>query len=144
MVLGFSSLTDVNHHTYFVEEFGDGPHGFAMLMGGIRELQIKCKVGINDLYLRICAGHWYVDDLREVIRVGLIEAGLDPIEALRMIERYVDGRPLYSSLALAVKILSKSLLPDDEDEILKKKAEALESDPGSQDTTSNLSTETVQ
>jgi hypothetical protein len=133
------------HHAHFTERFGDDTHAFCIALGEIRELQVKCKVGINDLYLRILRGHWYADDLREVVRVALIGGGMAPVEALALVERYVDHRPLLEYYGLALKCLTVVLIGNDEGDETQKKSgngEAMES--GSEDTISTKSTETVQ
>lgn len=133
------------HHSYFTREFGDDTYAFALLLGGIRELETKRKTGINDLYLRIVSGHWYADDLRDVIRIGLIDGGgVKPVDALRLIERYVDGRPILESWDLAVTILQKAIVRDEEAPTQKKSESETEKINGSQDTIGTKSTATVQ
>src|SRR5262245_52688287 len=124
--MGSNAMTDIEqHHTRQVVEFGDETHVFAITMGGIRELQNKCKCGINDLYVRLTEGHWYADDLREIIRVGLVDGGMKPVDALRLVERYVDNRPLIESYGLAARILLSALITpqDAADDASQKKSE---------------------
>lgn len=94
------------------QDFGDGTYVFRLTLGGIRELQDKAKCGAPEILLRLMFKKWWIDDVREIIRLGLIGGGgVKPVDALKLIDRYVDQRPYYESLPLAQKILSEVLLP---------------------------------
>lgn len=95
--------------------WADGEHRFRLAIGQLRELQEKTGVGPQRLYERIFTGDWHVDDLRETIRLGLIGGGAKPTDAVKLVERYVDGRPLNESRVPAQVILVAALsgVPDD-------------------------------
>ena len=92
-------------------KWADGEHAFRLGIGQLRELQEKCDAGPLEIYRRMFAGTWRLDDVRETIRLGLLGGGMAPIDALRLVERYVDERPLIESMMVAKSILGVVLLP---------------------------------
>lgn len=98
-------------------DFADGAHHFRLGMGELEELQEKTGVGPFRLTERLMSGDWYVADVRETIRLGLIGGGLDPLKALGIVRNYVDGRPQWVRNALlAHVILSQALAGAPEEE----------------------------
>lgn len=101
-------------------EWADGEHVFRLGLGQLRELQervsaVRVRIGVEPvgpafLASEIGAGRWMVDDLRETIRLGLIGGGMKPAEALMLVQRYVDARPLQESVVPAYAILSAALV----------------------------------
>jgi hypothetical protein len=90
-------------------EWADGEYKFRLSIGQLRELQDKTGVGPYALLSRVIDGTWKVDDLREVIRLGLIGGGLEPLKALSLVKNYVEGRPLMESLTPVKVILAAAL-----------------------------------
>jgi len=104
--------------------FGDARHVFnVQKIGQALELQDKCGAGIGTIYSRLRAGGFYVNDIRETIRLGLIGGGLKPVEALLLVERYVDARPWKETQLLAIAILTAAMVgvPQEEDGATPKK-----------------------
>jgi hypothetical protein len=85
--------------------WGDGEHRFRLPIGQLRELQEKTQLGPLALLRRVLDGGWRLDDLRETIRLGLIGGGMAPVDALGLVARYVDGRPLTESVLPAYRVL---------------------------------------
>jgi hypothetical protein len=111
--------------------FADGEHHFALKLPQLVELEEKCgyldatgnkrKRGIVAIYADTrsglavneggeivavpAAGHASASDCREVIRLGLIGGGLDPVDARKLVERYVDTQPVVKAWVLAAAIL---------------------------------------
>jgi hypothetical protein len=90
-------------------EFGDGEHSFALPIGQLRELQDKTGRGPLALLRKIQSGEWFVDDLREVIRLGLIGGGSKAPDANKLVARYFDGGGHIEHYPLAVNILAAAL-----------------------------------
>ena len=90
--------------------FGDGEHLFRLPIGQIRELQEKTRAGPAHLLARLQSGEWFVDDIRETIRLGLIGGGAAPSEAYRLTVAYVDGRPLLEAVPVALGVLIACLV----------------------------------
>lgn len=97
-------------------DFGDGRHQFALKWGQLMELQEKRDAGAFFLHAGLHNGTWKVQDLSEVIRLGLIGGGMPPSEALTLVRRYVEERPPMESLLTAQAVLGTALAgaPDEQ------------------------------
>jgi hypothetical protein len=95
--------------------WGDGEHRFRLAIGQLRELQEKTNTGPAEVLRRVSSGLWRVDDVRETVRLGLIGGGMAPGEAYKLVQRYVDERPLRESVQPAQAILLAALVgaPDE-------------------------------
>lgn len=111
--------------------WADGQYTFRLPIGQVRELEEKCGLGVYEIYLRMAARQWRFDHLRETIRLGLIGGGMSPVEALKLVQRYVDERPFIESVEPALRILGAGLVGPEEDQPLGKKAEAAEHESAS-------------
>lgn len=96
-------------------DYGDGEHTFRLAIGQLRELQDKTGVGPATLLDRITTRSWRVDDIRETIRLGLIGGGMDPLDALGVVRRYVDERPIAESVDPAFRVLMAALVGPEDD-----------------------------
>lgn len=94
--------------------WGEGETRFRLAIGEWRELQTKTGVGPARLFSRLNSGDWQVDDLVEVIRLGLIGGGAKPADARRLVDYYVVGRPLLESVPVALAIVGAGLIGGDE------------------------------
>ena len=110
--------------------FGDGEHKFCLAIGELRELQDKVGIGPAALLDRLAQKKWLADDARETIRLGLIGAGLDPLQALKLVKRYVDERPFGESIPIAVRILIAAIIGPAEDPAGKLPAEEATTETG--------------
>lgn len=86
-------------------EWGDGLYAFRLTMSGILELEQKCSAPIADIVSRVNEGRYWAGDIREAIRLGLVGGGTKPADAVKLVVRYVDERPLAESLPIARAIL---------------------------------------
>jgi hypothetical protein len=122
-------------------EFADGSYTFALPLPQIDELQRKCGAasgqpsGIGKIFGRLLAGciqlegdvkivpslgEFYVMDIVETLRQGLIGGGIGEVDggevkvtpaiANRLIENYVLTRPLVDSWSMAVSILGACVM----------------------------------
>jgi hypothetical protein len=85
--------------------WADGEYTFRLPIARLEELQEKCNAGPATIFQRICSGAWYVNDIRETIRLGLIGGGMPATKALSMVQRYVDDQPLGENVPVAQAIL---------------------------------------
>lgn len=113
--------------------FGDAEHDFKLTIGGLKEVQEKTGVGPLTLFNRLIDGSWQVSDAREVIRIALIGGGTKPIDALSLVNKYVDNRPLLEGIEPALRIMSHALSgsPTEQEDTPPKKEEALMETPKS-------------
>jgi hypothetical protein len=89
--------------------FGDNEYDFKLTIASLKELQDKTGAGPLALFNRLIDGTWRVEDAREIIRVGLIGGGMAPVDALVLVKRYVDDRPLLESIEPALRIMNVAL-----------------------------------
>ena len=89
-----------------VAYFGDGEKTFALTDSMIRELENKTGVGIGLLSTRCMSSYFYIGDLIEIIRLGLIGADMSPVEAQRLVDTYATNRPFTEIVPLALDILN--------------------------------------
>lgn len=104
--------------------WGDGDHVFNIAkIGQLLELEDKCAAGIMEIFDRIRNNKWKVNDLRETIRLALIGGGKTPVEAITLIKRYFDDRPLQENVIMAQIILMAAIVGVPGDEVGKENAE---------------------
>ena len=89
-------------HTAF---FGEGDHAFTLTDSMILELERVTDQGIGALYQRAVAMQFSASDLVEIIRLGLIGAGMAPQAAMQLTDTYARNRPLAETYPLALDIL---------------------------------------
>lgn len=86
------------------------------------ELEEKCDAGLQELLERMTARRWRVTDIRETVRIGLIGGGLEPTAALKLVRRYVEGRPWAESVPIARTVLLAAIVGVEGDNDLGKEA----------------------
>ena len=91
-------------------DWGDGTHSFRLAWGQLAELQEKCDAGPYVVLQRLHSGAWRVEDVSNIIRLGLIGGGMEPAPALKLTRFYVEARPPMESLIPAQVILSSALM----------------------------------
>lgn len=92
------------------QPFGDDEYVFRLAWGQISELQEKTGCGPFFLLSRFESGEWKIEDISEIIRLGLIGGGMVPIDALKLVRRYVMERPPLENLPLAQAVLIAGLM----------------------------------
>lgn len=95
-----------------------GEHEFCIAaVGNIMALEGACKSGMGSVYGRLIDGTWWLNDIRETIRLGLIGGGMTPAEAMDIVKANVDANPkgFAPSVLVAIAILEAALVgvPDD-------------------------------
>lgn len=93
-------------------------------IGDILALEEKCNAGIATIIKRLRSEDYYVNDIRETIRLALIGGGMSPDKALTAVKLHVDGHPdgLSASVLLAQVILMAVMVGVPGDELGKPKA----------------------
>jgi hypothetical protein len=129
--------------------WGDGENTFRIGIGEFRELQERLTarraafglpaIGPQTFANSIRARDAWPDDVRDVLRIGLVGAGMKPGEAHLKLAAYFDRRPPAESYLAAYQVFAGAFVgvPDDE---LKKKTTPDPTNPS----TSAGSMETVQ
>jgi hypothetical protein len=94
----------------FTAEFADGTYDFCMNYGAIRMLQESRDMGPLFIFGLLESGAWRVEDIREIIRCGLIGGGMAPARAVKLVQMYVEERPPMENMALAKRVLGAGLI----------------------------------
>lgn len=130
-------------HGLITTEWADGIYSFRLRYGEIRELQSKCgDVGPLRIFNSLLNSEWKVEHIREILRLGLIGGGLEPVAALGLCKTYVEERSPLENVALALEILGAWLrIPSGE---VAPMGEARAAKTDSLESTSPPSTETRQ
>lgn len=93
-----------------------GEHPFLLNIELLRALQSKCDAGPAWVLARLSTQQWMVDDIVEPIRLGLEGGGATKADARKLVQKFVEDRPLTESLKTAQMVLMSSLYStEDED-----------------------------
>jgi hypothetical protein len=90
--------------------WADGDYVFRLGWGELAELQEKTDAGPYVVLQRLLSGQWRIEDISNVIRLGLIGGGLEPPKALRLVRTYVEARPPLENHPVAYAVLSAGLM----------------------------------
>ena len=99
-----------NRDARITEDFADGTYEFCMNYGAIRMLQEARDMGPLFIWGLIEANAWRFEDIREIIRCGLIGGGMSPIAANKLVKVYVEERPAMENVGLAKRVLGAGLI----------------------------------
>jgi hypothetical protein len=89
-------------------DWAGGNYDFRLAIGELDEYDDLTGCGPGFALGLLQAGvyaNWKPKMVREAIRLGLIGGGLDPHQALRLVKRHVDARPISENLLTAQAIL---------------------------------------
>lgn len=109
-------------------DWADGSFRFRLGWGELAELQEKTNAGPYVVLHRLHVHEWRIEDISNVIRLGLIGGGMPPPDALRKTRTYVEARPPLENHPYAVAILSAGLLGAPEEPVGEPAAPALEAE----------------
>lgn len=98
-------------------DWADGTHSFRLAWAQLAELQEKTDAGPYMVLQRLAAGAWRVEDLSNIIRLGLIGGGMTPADALKKVRAYVEERPPAESVIFAQGILMAGLYGAPEEDL---------------------------
>lgn len=94
-----------------------GEHEFALPIGALRAVQQHCDAGPQEVLDRLVTGKWRVDDLYEVIRQGLIGAGMPTKDAAQIVAKAWDQNPVGALRITAQSILIAALVGVEDDPV---------------------------
>lgn len=94
----------MSRHAAIEQDFGDGTYTFRLGLSQIEELERKREISIFEIVERLRARTSRLTDISEVLRLGLVGGGMVPVEALALVRRYVDERPLDESRDIAYAV----------------------------------------
>lgn len=97
------------------EFVGDDEYELHLKIGELRLLQSSLNSGPSAILLRLQTGEWFVDDIVEPIRLGLIGGGMDHKSAKRIVTEYVTDGYLIQYQPVALKALLAALIGNEDD-----------------------------
>lgn len=101
-----------------------GEHPFLLTIELLRALQDKCNAGPAHVLERLSNRQWRVDDVIQPIRLGLEGGGMDKAEALALVRKHVEDRPLSESVLTALAIVKVSIFGVEDDPVGEPEGEA--------------------
>lgn len=101
-------------------DFADDTYEFRLAWGELEKLQEARDAGPYVILDRLLTGRWFVQDITDVIRLGLIGGGMEPVKALKLVRSYVEERVPLENLVLAQRVLGAGLIGTSEEEVGKK------------------------
>lgn len=134
----------MGRHAEVTIAWADDEYTFRLGIKQLLQLQEKCDAGPQYIVSRLANGSWFVNDIRETIRQGLLggDEKRTTDEVRNLITQHVDERPLLESLPIARTILLATLLPIEDDPIPKAAAAEGSGQPSAGKSPSPPSTET--
>lgn len=137
-------------------EWADGEYDFKLGIGELRELQEKTRrvkntkgefeyVSPMKLFYRLSNDEWLLDDVREPIRIGLIGGGMPPIDASRLVKRYVDEVPEWTlNCSVAANVVAAAVIGVEIEPLGKQEGAKNKTEPTMESSSSLHSTQTQQ
>ncbi len=98
-------------------DWADNTYTFSLRWGELASLQEACDAGPYVVLQRLHSGEWRVEDISNIIRLGLIGGGMEPAPALKLTRAYVEARPPMENLIPAQVILSAALTGAPEEKV---------------------------
>ncbi|MBB5041930.1 gene transfer agent family protein [Shinella fusca] len=105
-------------------DWADGTYAFRLAWGQLVELQEKCDAGPYVVLNRLYGGQWKMEDIANVIRLGLIGGGTKPADALRLTRAYVETYPPLDNVLIAQAVLAAGLQGAPEEKVGEDEGEA--------------------
>ena len=95
--------------------WADGEYLFRLAWAQLLALQEACDAGPQHILDRLCGRQWRLQDVEQVLFLGLVGGGMDRAEARRLMRAHVHDQPLAENLLVAQAVLAAALLgPGDE------------------------------
>lgn len=93
---------------------------FKLAWRELMKIQEACDAGPYVVLDRLVTGRWRLQDISEVIKWGLIGAGVPQDQALKLVETEVEGRRPLENLVVAQAILGAGVVGAPEEDVGKK------------------------
>nr|WP_245247723.1 gene transfer agent family protein [Tianweitania sediminis] len=120
-------------------DFAGDIRAFRFAWGDLEKLQEARGAGPYVILDRLVSGRWYVEDIADVIKFGLIGGGTEPAKAVKLVRDEVMSKAPLQSLVIAQQVLGSGVVGAPEEELEKKsEAASQEESPLSQTEGSDL------
>lgn len=94
-----------------------GENEFSLNLGALRAIQRSCNAGPQEILQRLQLGTWRVDDVIDVLRLGLEGGGVAKDEARSMVESVLDRSGLLVLVPIAALVMASALVGEEHDEV---------------------------
>lgn len=127
-------------------DWADGTYPFRLAWGELAKLQEACGCGPYVVLNRLLDSSWRIEDISNVIRLGLVGGGMGMIEAIQKTRSWVEARPPMENLATARAVLMAALVGAPEEAVKKKRKrrESTSTNSLTEKSGSPISTETAR
>lgn len=113
--------TDTNHYAAIKAIFGVDEYPFRVGWHEAAEWEEKRARSLMLTFQQsLGARSMMLEDVREIVRLGLVGGGMVPAEAVRLVKRYVEQRPIGENVELALTIMDAALFGSAEYQARKK------------------------
>ena len=99
----------------------DDEYDFRLTIKGLSEVQEKCNAGPLQIITRLQSGEYRIEEVLEVLRIGLIGGGMSPGKAYSLVNNsvgsfveYADGDKLSPRFVAASILMAALVGPEDE------------------------------
>lgn len=100
----------MSRHAAIEQDFADGTYTFRLSIDGIEELEAKLDRGLFVIADRLRNRSCKISEIREILRIGLNGGGKSPVDALALVRRYVDERPIEENRDVAYAVALAGLM----------------------------------
>lgn len=97
--------------------WGDEERTFRLGIKQLLTLEENCRAGVSEILARLMGNRWTIKDVQEPLRLGLIGAGMDIVDAKGLVDRYAGPGNLYASLLASVKVLGDAVQAPEGEEV---------------------------
>lgn len=108
-----------------------GEHPFLLRLGELRALQSQCDAGPEEIMARLAGRGWFVDDIVDALRLGLIGAGMPTDDARALVTKTLQREPLINFKPIAYTVLAASLVGVEDDPVGEATGARTEASPAS-------------
>jgi len=98
-------------------DFAGDVRVFRFAWGDIEKLQEARGAGPYVILDRLVSGRWFLEDIADVIKFGLIGGGMAPSAAVKIVIDHVHSKAPLESLVIAQRVLGAGVIGAPEEEL---------------------------
>lgn len=97
-------------HGLITIDWADGSYAFRLTLAGIEEIEAKCDASIFEITVKLQSRKSRSKEILETLRIGLIGGGQSPADAMALVRKYGDERPLDENRDAALAVCLAGLM----------------------------------
>lgn len=94
--------------------FGDAEYEFHIGVDEAMEWERAQSKSLYRSFQEFTSGSFFLKDAKEVLRIGLIGGGMEPVKAFSLVEAYLGKPKFEGSIKLAIELLQDAFIDDSE------------------------------